>query len=144
MLDTGLVTETFLTVLAGCGEAVGDAVKPEDCGWLTGDPNSGVFRPYTVVAFAGAQLRDQPQSYAEQIRSWQSTWRLSHYGATRGQADMVAGRMRAQVTSALNVLAGDYKITGARWQGLGPMTRDDSFNPALWSASDSLILMLDA
>lgn len=145
MIDTGGLISGVLSVLRGSsGQQVGDAVRPPDVGWLGGEPNSGVFVPYSVAVVTGATTRDVPLSYADTIRSWQATLRLTHYGASRGQCDYVALLVRSAVQDLLLEQLGAYRVTGARWGGLGSMTRDDSVNPALWSVSDSLILMLDS
>lgn len=145
MIDIGTVTVSLLETFRDTNQLVGDGIKPESSGWLNGDPNSGVFRPYGVLTCSGAQVRDsQAISYAETVRAWQVTWRLSYYGASRSQCDLVAGKIRAAVTDTLGQVAGGYKVTGARWGSLGAMLRDDTINPALWNVSDTLILMLDA
>lgn len=145
MIDIGTLTVSLLDTFRDTNQLVGDGIKPEGSGWLDGDPNSGVFAPYGVITFGGAQIRDASVlSYAEGVRAWQATWRLTYYGASRSQADLLAGKLRRAVSDLLGQVAGGYKITGARWGSLGAMIRDDSTNPALWSVSDSLILMLDA
>jgi len=145
MIDTGTVTVSLLDIFRdSTGQLIGDGIKPETSGWLNQDPNSGVFAPYGVLAFSSGQPRDQTMTYAEQVRSWQTTWRLTYFGASRSQGDLVAGKIRAAVSDILGTISGGYKFTGARWGSLGAMIRDDSTNPSLWSASDTLILMLDA
>ena len=145
MINTGLLTVDVLAVLElTSGQFVGDGVKPDGAGWLGGEPNTGVFAPYSVLAVAGAVTRDVPLSYAETVRSWRVTFRIAHYGASRSQCDFVAFRVRDSVGALLLTQSGDFRVSGAAWSGLGSMTRDDSVNPALWSASDSINLMLDS
>jgi hypothetical protein len=145
VIDTGSV---IVDVLDGfrflSDQQVGDGIRPDGVGWLNGEPNAGVFVPYSVVTVAGATTRDMPLPYEETIKSWQVTFRLTHYGASRAQADFVATKVRGAVSGFMRQSAGGYQVTGARWAGLGAMTRDDSINPPLWSASDTLILMLDS
>ena len=146
MINIGAETLSVLGTLRESSEQlVGDGIKPEGSGWLNGDANSGVFAPYGVLAFTGAQVRDaQALSYSETVRAWQTTWRITYFGASRSQCDLVAGKIRSAVDQVLGTVAGGYKVTGARWTGLGAVLRDDTLNPALWSASDTLILMCDA
>lgn len=145
MINIGAVTVSVLDVLRASSEQlVGDGVKPDGCGWLNGEPNSGVFAPYTVLGFVSGQQRDDTWRYVEGVRAWSLQWRLAHYGASRAQCDFIADRVRSAVADVVRSQVGDYQVSGARWAALGGVLRDDSVNPALWSASDTLILMLDA
>lgn len=145
MIDTGAVTVALLEALRTASEQqIGDGMRPDQVGWLNGEPNSGVFVPYTVLTVAGAQTRDVPLPYAETIRSWMLTVRLTHYGASRAQADFVATKVRGAVGDLMRESLDGFTVSGGRWPGLGAMVRDDSINPALWSVSDTLILMLDS
>ena len=78
------------------------------------------------------------------ILSWIVSFRLTHYGASRAQADYAAWKVRSEVGSLVLSTSGEFKVSGIRWPSLGAMTRDDSVNPALWSVSDSLNLMVDS
>jgi len=145
MIDTGSVLVDVLEGFRVLSEQqVGDGIRPENVGWLNGEPNTGVFVPYSVVTIAGATTRDMPLSYDQLVKSWQVTFRLTHYGASRAQTDFVATKVRGAVSGFMRQRAGGFEVTGARWAGLGSMTRDDSINPPLWSVSDTLILMLDS
>lgn len=145
MINMAAATSAVLEALGDdSGQFIGDGVKPELAGWLNGEPNSGVFAPYSVLAFAGGVQRDDTWRYAEAIRAWNLSWRLSHYGASRAQCDFVATRVREAVAALMGSTIAGYRVNGGRWPGLGAMSRDDSINPPLWSVSDTLILMVDA
>ena len=146
MIDIGAVTTQLIeTLRTESAQHIGDGIRPEGAGWLDGDPNSGVFAPYAVLAFAGGQPREvQAMTYAESIRAWTTTWRITHFGATRSQCDWTAGQVRAAVAKAMKQTAAGYTITSARWVGLGALVRDDAINPPLWSVADSFVLHLDA
>lgn len=145
MINTGLLTVDVIAMLAQeSGQFVGDGVKPENSGWLSGEPNTGVFAPYSVVTVSGAVTRDYPLSYAETIQSWKVSFRLVHYGASRAQCDFVAFQVRNSVGQLLLTQSGDFRVSGATWSGLGSMSRDDSLNPALWNTSDIFTLSLNS
>lgn len=145
MINTGLLTVDVIAVLVqASGQFIGDGVKPESSGWLGGEPNTGVFAPYSVITVAGAVTRDYPLTYAETIRSWKVTFRLVHYGASRSQCDFVAFQVRNSVGNLLSIQSGDFHVSGSTWSGLGSMSRDDSINPALWNTSDNFTLLLDS
>ena len=145
MIDIGKLTDQLVTALAqSSGQAIGDGIRPDGVGWLDGQPNVGVFVPYGVLSFQGAQPRDTTIRFSEQIRAWTTNWRLSYYGGARNQCDWVAARIRDELDNAIGQEFGIYKVTGVGWRSLGAMERNDAIDPPLWSVTDTFILSCDA
>lgn len=145
MIDVGAVTKLLVaTVHQSSGQLVGDGVAPEGGGWLSGQPNVSAFVPYSVVAFQGATLSDPALRYAEQTRSWTTTWRMSSYGGAREQCDWMATLARQAVDKIIKQAAGGYEVTMVMWGSLGPMTRNDAIDPPMWAVSDTFSLRCDA
>ena len=145
MINIGLLTKQVIgTLEQGSKQLVGDGIAPHGGGWLSGQPNVSAFVPYGVVLFSGASLPDPSLRYAEQIRSWETSWRLSSYGGAREQCDWVAALLRGALADCIGEVFGSYKISMAQWRSLGGMTRNDSIDPPMWSVSDTFILRCDA
>lgn len=146
MIDTGAVTVLLLATLREGGSLVGDGIAPEGGGWLSGQPNVSAFHPYGVLAFTGGMPPDTTFRYSEQVRSWELSWRLGAYGGSRAQCDRVAGVLRGSLEGVLGLVFGDpaYRVTGLSWRSLGPMTRNDSIDPPMWSVLDSFSVRCDA
>ena len=145
MIDIGLLTSRILAALSQeSGQLVGDGIAPHGGGWLSGQPNVSAFVPYGVLVFQGAVVPDPALRYVDQIRAWETTWRVSSYGGAREQCDWVARLMRNGVNDCLGQVFGQYRVSAARWRSLGPMTRSDQVEPPMWSVSDTFILRCDA
>ena len=145
MIDIGKLTDQLVTALAqSSGQAIGDGIRPDGVGWLDGQPNVGVFVPYGVLSFQGAQPRDTTIRFSEQIRAWTTNWRLSYYGGARNQCDWVAARIRDELDNAIGQEFGIYKVTGASWRSLGAIERRDDIDPPMWSMTDTFTLSCDA
>lgn len=145
MIDIGKLTDQLiLTTEQASGQKIGDGIRPDGVGWLDGQPNVGIFIPYAVLSFQGAQPRDVTLRFSEQIRAWTTTWRLSCYGGSRQQCDWAAARVRDSLDNALGQEFGIYKVTMANWRALGAMERHDEIDPPLWSVTDTFTLSCDA
>jgi hypothetical protein len=145
VINIGKLTVEVLAVLGQkSGQLVGDGVAPHGGGWLSGQPNVSAFVPYGVVIFTGAQLPDPAWAYSEQVRAWETSWRVSSYGGSREQCDWVAALLRDAVGGCINQRFDSYKVSMAQWRSLGAMTRDDSIDPPMWSVSDTFTLRCDA
>lgn len=145
IIDIGKLADQLITSMSqASGQAIGDGIRPDNVGWLDGQPNTGIFIPYGVMSFQGAQPRDTTLRFAEQVRAWMTTWRLSYYGASRQQCDWVATQIRNELDNAIGQEFGLYKVTGVSWRGLGPMERMDEIDPPLWATTDTFTLSCDA
>lgn len=145
MIDIGKLADQLISSMGqSSGQAIGDGIRPDNVGWLDGQPNTGVFIPYGVLMFQGATPRDVTLRFSEQIRAWTTNWRLSYYGGARQQCDWVATRIRDTLDNAIGQEFGIYKVTGVSWRSLGAMERHDEIDPPLWSMTDSFTLSCDA
>ena len=145
MIDIGKLTDQLIGSMSqSSGQAIGDGIRPDSVGWMDGQPNTGVFIPYGVMAFQGAVPRDVTIRFSEQIRAWTTTWRLSYYGAARQQCDWVATQIRDTLDNAIGQEFGLYKVTGVSWRSLGSMDRLDEIDPPLWTMTDTFTLSCDA
>jgi len=145
VINIGQLTSQVVMALAEeSNQLVGDGIAPDGGGWLSGQPNVSAFVPYGVVVFTGATLSDPALRYAEQIRSWETGWRLSSFGGSREQCDWVAALVRNALDDCIGQEFGAYRVTMAQWRSLGPMTRNDSVDPPMWSVSDTFTLRCDA
>ncbi len=145
MIDIGQLTSQVVMALGSeSRQLVGDGIAPQGGGWLSGQPNVSAFVPYGVVLFQGASLADPALRYAEQVRAWETQWRVSSYGGSREQCDWVATLMREGVDDCIGQVFGAYRVSMASWRSLGSMNRSDAIDPPLWSVSDSFTLRCDA
>lgn len=144
MIDIGQLTKQLIMAFSEeSDQLVGDGIAPTGGGWLSGQPNVSAFVPYSVLIFQGGNLSDPALRYSEQIRSWTTNWRISHFGGSREQADWIALKMRESLDDCIGQEFGTYRVTMATWGSLGAMTRNDAIDPPMWSASDSFSLRCD-
>ena len=145
MIDIGQLTTQVVAALSeSSGQRIGDGIAPQGVGWLSGQPNVSAFIPYSVVVFQGGQPAETAWSYSEQVRAWTTSWRVSSYGGSREQCDWMATAARDGVFPCIGRLFGAYRVSMASWGSLGPMTRNDSVDPPMWSVTDMFILRCDA
>lgn len=145
MIDMGKLTDQLLGSMAqASGQVLGDGIRPDNVGWLDGQPNVGIFVPYGVLSFQGAVPRDPTLRFDQTIRAWVTNWRISYYGGSRQQCDWVAAKFRDTLDNAIGQEFGLYKVTMANWKALGGLERSDQVDPPMWSATDTFTLNCDA
>jgi hypothetical protein len=144
VINIGELTNVVVATLSKSGQRIGDGIAPHGVGWLSGQPNVSAFIPYSVVMFQGGQLADTAWSYSEQVRSWSTSWRMSSYGGSREQCDWMAAAARDEVPHCIGQKFYGYRVGMASWGSLGPMTRNDSVDPPMWSVTDMFTLRCDA
>lgn len=151
MLDHGLLTDLVLAHLesqvAGLVDSpalplVGDGVAPDGGGWLEGQPGAGVFRPYVVVASAGAVPRYLDVSSFDP--DWGVGFSLRSYGGSRKQCDWMATLSRRAVAGVASLAVGEWRVIGVEWGTLGPVSRVDATSPPFWQSFDSVSLVLSS
>ena len=144
MLDTGALTDYVIAALAEISWLeVGDGIAPDAGGWVKGQPNVDQFVPYAVVAFSGARPRTPELTLARQEDAWVCSFQLRYHGAARAQVDWTGTAFRQAVSGLLKQLFGApdaFEITWVEWQSLGGVLRNDSVDPPIWNATDSLTL----
>jgi len=122
---------------------VGDGIAPVNGGWSKGEPNTGDYVPYAVVAFSGARPRTPELSLSKAEEAWVTTFQLRYHAASRQQTDWTAMACRGAVNALLRslVVADEtFAVTWVEWQSLGAVVRNDSVDPPIWSSTDSVIL----
>lgn len=145
MIDIGQLTAQVVMALGSeSGQLVGDGIAPQGGGWLSGQPNVSAFVPYGVLLFQGALTADPALRYREQVRAWNTTWRVSSFGGSREQCDWIAALMREGLDDCIGQEFGAYRVSMASWVSLGAMTRSDAIDPPMWTVSDTFTLRCDA
>jgi hypothetical protein len=139
------LTDVVLKVLARTGKPVGDAVSPEDGGWI-GQPNEdgSNFIPY-VVLFPGASTVSSGPLCDTQA-DWQCVYSLSNFGVNRTQCEWMADLSRemfVRMERDTIVLGSDqYRVLQARETVLGPIQRMDATQPAFFGQVDAVTLWI--
>jgi hypothetical protein len=155
MIDIGVLVDTVIEhleaviaadpgVTAGKAPPVGDNVAPDAGGWAAGQPGSGVFVPYVVLATGGSAPRALAQSTS--IPAWAVGFSLRSHGGSRQQCDWMARVARDGIAGLKGTKFGEpiWKIINVEWMGLGPMLRNDATAPASWSVNDTVTLVCDS
>lgn len=143
MIDVGALTEMLLEHLRDGSDAlVGDGIAPKEGGWLQGQPNKDVFRPYLVLVSQGASPRENTP-WTGTDPAWAVTWSLRSFGGSRKQADWVALAGRAAVAGITKRTFGtdEHKVHALEWGGLGSVNRIDSVDPPFWQIFDTFTLV---
>lgn len=144
MIDTGALTDHMIATLSQLSWLeVGDGIAPEAGGWTQGQPNVDQFVPYVVVAFTSAKPRTPELTMLKQEQAWVSQFQLRYHGASRPQVDWTGTSCRSIVSSLLKTSIpplDEFEITWVEWQVLGGVVRNDSVDPPIWNATDSLTL----
>lgn len=146
----GVLTDTLLDhlegVLGGTAVLIGDGIAPVEGGWTGGEPGAGSFVPYSVVATGPAQ-RQSKDPIGHDSSSWLTSYTFRAVGGTRAQCDWTADLVREGMTGwkvkGLD-LGSNWSIVQASFPNLGPVTRNDSVDPAYWEVVDNLSLWLEA
>jgi hypothetical protein len=144
MLDTGATTQLVIDTIGTISDLfVGDGIAPAEGGWSLGQPNTGEFVPYAVVAFMGARPRTPELTMVKQEAAWLASFQLRYHGGSRAQVDWTGNACRRAVDSLLKATVITdvfYEIAWVEWQSLGGVMRNDSVDPPIWNATDSLTL----
>jgi hypothetical protein len=133
---------------------LGDALAPDDGGWVGGQPGQGGFTGYTVLGTvpaspgpAGAELGDAEAS------SWVLRYTLRSFGGARTQADYCADKARwawHALASERPVLELGTADLPSRWRAerplitqMGGVLRSDQMQPPGWEVTDELAVTLN-
>jgi allophanate hydrolase subunit 2 len=126
------VLEHLLAAGAAGALLVGDNVAPAEGGWVNGQPQSGLFRPYSVLMLG----QSSAESGLREKVDWTTQFSVRHFGGSRPQASKQSNRMRV----ALQVpwVQGPWRSMRLHWAVLGSMQRVDSVDPPYWQIYDAL------
>lgn len=144
MIDNGAFTELLLETLSVHGDLLGDGVAPTEGGWLTGQPNANVFRPYSVLVSGGMQPVQSPNLIKTDRPDYNASWSLRHFGGSRKQCDWIAQQFRDQIYTlrGLTFGADTYKINSVSPLSIGAVSRNDQVDPPYWQAFDNLTILV--
>lgn len=155
MIDIGVLVDTVIehleTVIAadpgvtsGKEPPVGDNAAPDAGGWANGQPGSGIFVPYVVLATGGSAPR--ALALSTYVPAWAVGFSLRSHGGSRPQCDWMARVARDAIENLKQTKFGSpvWKVINVEWAALGPMLRNDSTAPPTWSVSDTFTLVCDS
>jgi len=137
-MDHGALTDALIAYMdAQTDLLIGDGLAPLDGGWLLGQPNNSVFRPYAVLVSGGAMMRDTPMNSFDP--NWSVSWSLRSFGGSRKQVDWAAHKARLSIESFVGTTFGApvFKVYSLEWKNLGAVTRIDSTDPPFWQVFDT-------
>lgn len=147
---TGLLFTHLKNALANGPILVGRGIAPQGGGWVSGQPGVGQFVQYTVLKTGQAITPPPgtPDTLGKRSFAWQLTWTLAHHSDMESKADLVGDVVREALASLWPPNSG-LEVDGRVWvcQGvlvptLGPSQRDDSTDPAHWSITDGVSVVL--
>jgi hypothetical protein len=142
MIDSGALTDLVLEHLSVQTEVViGDNAAPINVGWLKGQPNQNVFKPYAVLITSGGNVREQA-NFTGIDPTWAVTWSLRTFGGSRKQVDWAAFVVRQALEGLMKQTFGSdpvYKIHAVEWQSLGSVNRLDTTDPPFWQIYDTFV-----
>lgn len=146
MIELGALTDLVLEHVADeTGQLVGDGIAPPEGGWISGQPNAGVFAPYLVLASVGTVPRfSSLDDLTTAILSWEVSFQMRGYGGSRTQVDWVMTLGRSALEGLTHQTFGEddtYRIKATDWKSLGATTRNDSVDPPFWQVADTLYFL---
>ena len=155
MIDHGALTDLVLATLgaqlgtAKTSPGIGDGVKPNETGWLGGQPGDDIFRPYLVLVSGGATPIGQDLETSTPM--FGVTFSLRCFGGSRKQCDWMATQARSALFHVIREVFGDPKgdptkywaVMGLTWGSLGALTRVDATDPPFWQVADTFTLNCD-
>lgn len=139
MINHGDLTDLVLEHLRLQSDVeIGDGIAPVNVGWLKGQPNQNVFKPYAVLVSSGASVREAP-NFTGIDPTWAVTWSLRTFGGSRKQVDWASFIVRSAIEGLMKKTFGDpvFKVHAVEWQGLGAVSRLDSTDPPFWQTFDT-------
>jgi hypothetical protein len=137
--------------LTGTAVLVGDGVAPKAGGWQGGQPGQGAFAPYVVLS-TGEASSNSPQPLGQaNADDWVCQYTLRSVGGLRKQADYAAD-VAIYVWNVFGALGEELDLgmeTTRSWKlyrsdvlRMGPVTRNDEVDPALWEMTANLAVYL--
>lgn len=149
VFSRGPLTDAILDFLTAAlqphGILVGDGIAPNDGGWTGGQPGEGNFRSYVVVSTLQASKGFQDPVPGGDT-SWRASYGLRSVGALRHQSDWTADKARQAMKDYKPKhidLDGDWRVLKTSFETLGPVTRNDTSDPAYWELLDTATIWLE-
>ena len=150
IFSRGVLTDAILdylgTALDDTGILIGDGIAPKQGGWSGGEPGVGDFVPYVVLTTGPAQKQAR-DPLARENTSWLATYTTRHVGALRQQTDWCADKVREALVEyrpKLLHLDSKWSVVQTTYPSLGPITRNDTTDPAYWELVDNVSVWLEA
>lgn len=132
MFEPDELLEALLAAGTDAGLLMGDNVAPEEGGWVDGQPQSGLFRPYSVLMLG----QSSPSEDLCEPSEWRVQFSLRHYGGSRRQLSAQANRARIEMI--LPWVGTSYVSMHSHLPSLGSVQRVDSVDPPYWQIYDAL------
>lgn len=145
MIDHGALTDALLLQLrTASGELLGDGMAPPEGGWLEGQPNVDVFRPYGVLVDGGLNPVQSPALVKTSRPDWTSSWSFRYFGGSRKQVDWIASQFRTEIEGLRGLVFGTdpHKILTVEPLMMGAVNRNDQVDPPYWQAFDNLTMQI--
>lgn len=145
MIDHGALTDAVLASLIGAtGELLGDGVAPGEGGWVMGQPNTDVFRPYGVLVDGGMNPIQTPNLIRTGRPDWTATWSLRYFGGSRKQCEWIAGVFRPAIEVMRGMVFGTdpHLVRTVDPLMMGSVMRNDQVDPPYWQVIDNLTMQI--
>jgi hypothetical protein len=134
MYQPDLLLESMLVTATDAGLLVGDNVAPAEGGWVNGQPQSGIFKPYSVLMLMQSGSTDGFCGPSE----WVTQFSVRHFGASRKQLSWVSNQIHQVLDGQTRWKGSGWQEIHRHWTAFGSVVRVDSVDPPYWQAYDAL------
>lgn len=132
--------EHLLTELANADLLGGDNMAPEEGGWVNGQPQSGYYKPYTVLMLQ----QSSPGESLTHCVEWTTQFSVRHFAASRRQLSWQANKAHVALLRPWVDHLSDWQSSRTRWAAFGSVQRVDTTDPPFWQAYDALEVRVSA
>lgn len=139
MYEPDRVLEHLLWAGSQAELLMGDNLAPAEGGWVNGQPQSGLFKPYTVLMLMQSSPTD---GFCEPPKEWVTQFSVRHYGASRAQLSRQANT--ARVALLVPWVDGQWRSMRMHWESFGSVQRVDSTDPPFWQCYDALTVQVSS
>lgn len=142
MIETGALYQLLFDRLDSIADTllVGDNIAPKDGGWLQGQPNVSVFRPY-VVLMQGPTTPVTPDRIVPSHSEWNVSFSVRTFAGAPAQLRTYSQRVRNAIDGFEKAYFGTedvFKVVHTHFDQLGSLVRDDAVDPPYWQTFDAV------